>query len=80
MNAIKFEVSKARRFARRAAIASVAVVSVAGASAANAADWAAMTAGLDFSGEETAIIAIVGVLFSFYVVRKGANLLLSMIR
>lgn len=45
-----------------------------------AADWTSMTTGLSFAGEETAIIAIVGVLFSFYVVRKGATLLLSMIR
>lgn len=80
MNAKKMEVSKARKFGRRIALASTAGVSIVGASAANAADWAAMTSELDFSGEETAIIAIVGVLFSFYVVRKGANLLLSMIR
>jgi hypothetical protein len=45
-----------------------------------AADWTTMTTGLSFDGEQTAIIAIVGVLFSFYVVRKGATLLLSMIR
>lgn len=80
MNAIKFQAAKAKKFLRPTAFASVAGLSMFGASAANAADWAAMTAGLDFSGEETAIIAIVGVLFSFYVVRKGANLLLSMIR
>lgn len=80
MNVVKTEVSKGNKVARFARIASVTGVSLLGASAANAADWAAMTADLDFSGEETAIIAIVGVLFGFYVVRKGANLLLSMIR
>lgn len=57
------------------------VAAGAGASAsASAADWSAMTTGLDFSGEETAVIAITGVLFGFYVVRKGATLLMSMIR
>ena len=45
-----------------------------------AADWTTMTTGLDFSGEEAAVIAITGVLFGFYVVRKGATLLMSMIR
>lgn len=65
---------------RLAAKAGFAAVALAGAGSAAAADWTAMTTGLDFAGEETAIIAIVGVLFGFYVVRKGANLLLSMIR
>ena len=57
----------------------VALGSVAVASQANAADWSGLTTGLSFSGEETAIIAITGVLFSFYVVRKGATMLLSML-
>lgn len=60
------------------ALAALAFTLVAGPAA--AADWTAMTTGLDFSGEETAIIAIVGSLFSFYLVRKGGRLLLSMIK
>lgn len=80
MNAKKMEVSKGQKFARISAVAGAAGVSMFGAAAANAADWTSMTTGLSFAGEETAIIAITGVLFGFYVVRKGANLLLSMIR
>lgn len=45
-----------------------------------AADWSGMTGGLDFSGEEAGIIAIVGVLAGFFIVRKGGRLLLSMIK
>ena len=57
-----------------------AIVTLGAAAQSSAADWSTMTGGLDFSGEETAVIAITGVLFGFYVVRKGATLLLSMIR
>jgi hypothetical protein len=57
-----------------------AIVTLGAAAQASAADWSTMTTGLDFSGEETAVIAITGVLFGFYVVRKGATLLMSMIR
>ncbi len=80
MNAIKVQAAQAKKWARRSAVAGAAGLAFAGASAANAADWSSMTTGLSFAGEETAIIAITGVLFTFYVVRKGANLLLSMIR
>ncbi|WP_100638138.1 hypothetical protein [Marinobacter salexigens] len=80
MNAKKMQAAKARKYAGKVAIWSAVPATFLAAGSANAADWAAMTAGLDFSGEETAIIAIVGVLFGFYVVRRGANLLLSMIR
>ena len=60
------------------ALAALAVTLVAGPAA--AADWSTMTGTVDFSGEETAIIAIVGSLFGFYLVRKGGRLLLSMIK
>ncbi|MCG7200882.1 hypothetical protein MD273_14190 [Marinobacter pelagius] len=60
------------------ALAALAFTLVAGPAA--AADWTAMTGTVDFSGEETAIIAIVGSLFGFYLVRKGGRLLLSMIK
>lgn len=80
MNALKMQAAKARKYAGKAAIWSAVPATFLAASAANAADWSAMTTSLDFSGETTAVIAIVGVLFSFYVVRKGATLLLSMIR
>ncbi|NVD34707.1 hypothetical protein [Marinobacter lutaoensis] len=46
----------------------------------SAADWSTVTGGLDFSGEIAGVMAIVGVLAGFYVVRKGARLLLSMIK
>ncbi|WP_139339130.1 hypothetical protein [Marinobacter lutaoensis] len=45
-----------------------------------AADWSTVTGALDFSGEITGVMAVVGVLAGFYVVRKGARLLLSMIK
>lgn len=45
-----------------------------------AADWTTMTGGLDFSGEIAGVIAVVGTLAGFYVVRKGGRLLLSMIK
>lgn len=60
------------------ALAALAFTLVAGPAA--AADWSTMTGTVDFSGEETAIIAIVGSLFGFYLVRKGGRLLLSMIK
>lgn len=57
----------------------LALGSVVVAGQASAADWSTLTTGLSFSGEETAIIAITGVLFSFYVVKKGATMLLGML-
>lgn len=80
MNALKMQAAKAQKYAGKTAKWTAVPATFLVAGAANAADWSAMTTALDFSGETTAIIAIVGVLFSFYVVRKGANLLLSMIR
>lgn len=80
MNAMKNTAAKARNYAGTAAKFAAVPATFLAASSVNAADWTSMTTGLDFAGEETAIIAIVGVLFGFYVVRKGANLLLSMIR
>ena len=79
MKAQKMIAARARKYLKPAAFAAVPGSFVL-ATAANAADWSSMTTGLSFAGEETAIIAIVGVLFGFYVVRKGATLLLSMIR
>ncbi|MBD3657803.1 hypothetical protein [Marinobacter sp.] len=64
----------------KVALVSAVAASVGAVGPVAAADWSTMTTGLSFAGEETAIIAIVGVLFGFYVVRKGATLLLSMIR
>tara|TARA_R110000823_G_scaffold315677_1_gene449414 strand:- start:6381 stop:6653 length:273 start_codon:yes stop_codon:yes gene_type:complete len=90
MNARKFEVAQARPFVAKIPNApkirqgfmrfSVAGMSMVMAAAANAADWSTVTGGLDFSGEITGVIAVVGVLAGFYVVRKGARLLLSMIK
>jgi len=50
------------------------------AGAVNAEDWSTVTGGIDFSGEITGVMAIVGVLAGFFVVRKGARLLLSMLK
>jgi uncharacterized membrane protein len=89
MNARKFEAAQARPFVAKTPNApirkgfmrfSVAGMSMFMAAAANAADWSTVTGGLDFSGEITGVIAVVGVLAGFYVVRKGARLLLSMIK
>ena len=80
MNALKYEAAKARKFRRLSAMAGTSLVSLFGATAANAADWTTVTGAIDFSGEITAVTAIVGVLAGFYVVRKGARLLLSMIK
>ncbi|PSF10575.1 hypothetical protein C7H09_06425 [Marinobacter fuscus] len=80
MNAVKFQASQPKKWGRRSVAVGVIGASVLGSGAVSAADWTSMTTGLSFAGEESAIIAITGVLFTFYVVRKGANLLLSMIR
>ena len=59
-------------------LAAMAFAFVAGPAA--AADWSTMTGSLDFSGETTGVIAVVGTLAGFYIVRKGGRLLLSMIK
>lgn len=43
-------------------------------------DWTSVTGAIDFSGEIAGVVAVVGVLAGFYVVRKGARLLLSMLK
>lgn len=43
-------------------------------------DWSSVTTAVDLSGEITAVMAVVGVLAGFYVVRKGGRLLLSMLK
>ena len=60
--------------------AAAAVVLAGGSASAFAEDWTAVTGALDLSGEITAIMAVVGVLAGFFVVRKGGRLLLSMIK
>jgi len=80
MNAIKFQAAKARKYMKPAATFAAVPMTFLGASAANASDWSTVTGGLDFSGEIAGVIAVVGVLAGFYVVRKGARLLLSMIK
>jgi len=65
---------------RLAAKMGIAAASVAATSSAFAADWTAVTGSVDFSGEEAAVVAIVGVLAGFFIVRKGGRLLLSMIK
>jgi len=80
MNAIKFQAAKARKYVKPAAQFAAVPMTFLAATAANAADWSTVTGGLDFSGEITGVIAVVGVLAGFYVVRKGARLLLSMIK
>lgn len=60
--------------------AAAAVVLAGGSAAAFAEDWTAVTGSVDLSGEITAIMAVVGVLAGFFVVRKGGRLLLSMIK
>lgn len=72
------KVSQIKR--RLAAKAGIAAASVAATSSAFAADWTAVTGAVDFSGEETAVMAIVGVLAGFFIVRKGGRLLLSLIK
>jgi hypothetical protein len=60
------------------AAASVALIG--GSSAVMAEDWTTVTGAIDLSGEITAVMAVVGVLAGFFVVRKGGRLLLSMIK
>lgn len=43
-------------------------------------DWTTVTGAIDFSGEIAGVVAVVGVLAGFFVVRKGARLLLSMLK
>lgn len=90
MNARKFEAAQARPFVAKTPNApkirrgflrfSVAGLSMFMAAAANAADWSTMTGGIDFSGETAGIIAIVGLLASLLVTRKGGRTLLGMIK
>ncbi len=65
---------------RLAAKAGIAAAAMAGSAQTFAADWSTTTGGLDFSGEQTAVIAVVGTLAGVYIVRKGGRLLLSMIK
>lgn len=80
MKAIKYQASQARKYAAKASRFAVVPLSFVAASAANAEDWAAVTGSIDLSGEITAIMAVVGVLAGFFIVRKGGRLLLSMIK
>lgn len=66
-----------RRHADKAALVTAGLI---GSASASAADWSTMTGSLDFSGETTGVIAVVGTLAGFYIVRKGGRLLLSMIK
>lgn len=59
---------------------STAVLSAFAAPSAFAYDWTTITAGIDFSGEITAVAAVVGILAGVYVVRKGARIVLGMIK
>ena len=59
-------------------LAVMAFTLVAGPAA--AADWSTMTGGIDFSGEAAGIIAIVGLLATLLVTRKGGRTLLGMIK
>ncbi|WP_434050236.1 hypothetical protein [Marinobacter salarius] len=59
-------------------LAAFAVTLAAGPAA--AADWTAMTGSIDFSGETAGIIAIVGLLATLLVTRKGGRTLLGMIK
>lgn len=47
---------------------------------ASAYDWATVTGAIDFSGEIAAVAAVVGILAGVFVVRKGARLVLGMIK
>jgi hypothetical protein len=60
--------------------AAAAVALTGGSASAFAEDWTAVTGSLDLSGEVTAVMAVVGVLAGFFIVRKGGRLLLSMIK
>jgi|TARA_Y100001933_G_C19010749_1_gene568742 hypothetical protein len=80
MNAIKYQASQARKYAAKATRFAAVPLTMVAATSANAADWSTVTGGLDFSGEITAVLAVVGVLAGFFIVRKGGRLLLSMIK
>ena len=52
-----------------------------GANSASAAtDWSTIVAAVDFSGEISGIVALVGVLAAVLVVRKGARYILGMLK
>lgn len=80
MKAIKYQASQARKFLARTTAVAAVPLSFVVASSANAADWTTVTGSLDLSGEVTAVMAVVGVLAGFFIVRKGGRLLLSMIK
>jgi hypothetical protein len=80
MKAIKYQAAQARKFLSRTVAVSSVPASFVVASSANAEDWSTVTGSLDLSGEVTAVMAVVGVLAGFFIVRKGGRLLLSMIK
>lgn len=58
----------------------VAVAATATTAPAMAYDWSAVTGDIDFSGEITAIAAVIGLLATVYVTIKGGKVLLGMLR
>lgn len=65
-----------KHFAKK--IGAVSAAALVGTQA-QAADWSATTGAIDFSGEITAVIAIVGVLASVAVAMVGGRKVLSML-
>ncbi len=60
--------------------AALATSTLAFGSAVNAADWSTQTGAMDFSGEITAVQAIVGLLASVGIVMVGGKKVLLMLR
>lgn len=71
---------KALKNIKAALVAMVAIAVSALAVPASAADWSTVTGGIDYSGEITAILAIVGVIATVVVTMKGGQWLLSALK
>lgn len=66
-----------KHFVKKIGLGAAAAIS---AGQAAAYDWTAVTAGVDFAGELTAVAAIVGLLAAVYVTIKGGRIVLSLLK
>lgn len=65
---------------KTALTATLVFAAVMAAGPAAAADWTTVTAGIDFSGEITAVQAIIGIIATVIIVMTGGKFLLQALR
>ncbi|MBU6955542.1 hypothetical protein [Hahella sp. HN01] len=69
-----------RKIKTQFGVVSASLAAALASSNASAFDWSATIGGIKFDGEIAAVAAIVGLLAGVYVVRKGARLVLGMLK